>query len=191
MTEAIADELERWLSHMVAVACSARRDPDAWQAIWHAWVPGAPATGSYLGEAAHPAEVREVLIALHAACAARLPPEDPGESEAMRDFRRQRMPDFVRTETDAYITRVTPEPDVRSLFAQAADRSRLQAPAASRGRLQIRSRPQAAAVGPGPSVTVLTCRRCGASREADTVYGNCAFCGTAFFPQHGSAPADG
>lgn len=168
MTEAIADEFERRLSHMVAVACSARRRPDPWQAIRQAWLPGAPASASYLGEAAHPSEVREVLVALHASYAARLPPEAPCESEAMRDFRRRRMADFVRTETDAYIARVTPKPDARSLFAQAA----------------ARGRAQAAAVGSAPSVTVRTCRRCGAPREADTVYGCCAFCGTAFFPQH-------
>jgi hypothetical protein len=166
MTEAIADELERRLSHMLAVACSALRHPDAWQAIRHAWLPGAPVTASYLGEAAHPAEVRELLVALHTAYAARLPPEAPGESEAMRDFRRHRMADFVRAETQAYIARVTPKPDVRSLFAQAAGRGR----------------PQAAAAGSAPSVTVATCRRCGAPREADTAYGRCAFCGTAFFP---------
>ena len=168
MTEAIADEFERLLSHMVAVACSARRDPDAWQAIRHAWLSGVPAAASYLGEAAHPSEVREVLVALHAAYAVRLPPEGPDESEAMRDFRRRRMDDFVRTETGAYIARVTPKPDVRSLFAQAAGRGRL--PAAS--------------AGSAPSVTVRTCRLCGAPREADTVYASCGFCGTAFFPQH-------
>ena len=167
MTEAIVDEFERLLSHLVAVACSARRDPHAWQAIRHAWLPDA-AAASYLGDAAHPSEVREVLVALHAAYAARLPPEGPDESEAMRDFRRRRMDDFVRTETGAYIARVTPKPDVRSLFAQAAGRGR----------------PSAASAGSAPSVTVRTCRLCGAPREADTVYGSCAFCGTAFFPRH-------
>jgi hypothetical protein len=179
MIEAIADELERWLSHMVAVACSARRHPDAWQAIRHAWLPGAPATTSYLGEAAHPSEVRDVLVALHAAYAARLPPEAPGENEAMREFRRRRMADFVRTETRAYIARVTPQPDVRSLFAQAAARGRPQTAATARVP------PRAAASDSAPSVTVRTCRSCGAAREAGTVYGRCAFCGTAFFPQHG------
>jgi hypothetical protein len=168
VTEAIADEFERWLSHMVAVACSARRQPDAWQAVRHAWLPGAPAAASYLGEAAHPSEVREVLVALHAAYAARLPAEAPGENDAMRDFRRRRLADFVRTETSAYIARVTPKPDIRSLFAQAAGGGRQPA----------------AAAGSTPSVTVRTCRLCGAPREADTVYGSCAFCGTAFFPQH-------
>jgi hypothetical protein len=179
MTEAIADEFERWLSHTVAVACSARQHPDAWQAIRHAWLPGVPATASYLGDAAHPSEVREVLVALHAAYAARLPPETPGESEAMRDFRCQRLADFVRDETRAYIARVTPKPDVRSLFAQAAARGRPQAAAAARVP------PRAAASDSAPSVTVRTCDRCGAAREADTVYGCCAFCGTAFFPRHG------
>jgi hypothetical protein len=164
VTEVLADELERCLSHMMAVACSALWYPDAWQAIRHAWLPGAPAAASYLGEAAHPSEFREVMVALHAAYTARLPPEAPGESEAMRDFRRRRMADFIRTETDAYIARVTPKPDVRSLFAQA-------------GR-----RPLPVAAGSAPSVTVRACHRCGASREADTVYGRCAFCGTAFFP---------
>lgn len=179
MTEAIADEFERWLSHTVAVACSARRDPDAWQAIRKAWLPGAPATAAYLGEAAHPAEFREVLVALQAAYTARLPPEAPGESEGMRDFRRQRMPDFVSTETRSYIARVTPRPDVRSLFAQAAARSRPRAATAARVP------PRAAASDCAPSVTVRACGLCGAPREADTVYGRCAFCGTAFFPQHG------
>jgi hypothetical protein len=166
MTDAIADELERRLSHLLAAACSALRHPDEWRAIRRAWLPGDPAITSHLGEAAHPAEVREVLVALHAAYSARLPVEGPGESEAMQDFRRRRMPDLVRTETEAYIARVTPKPDVRSLFARAADRSR----------------PQAAAAGSVPSVAVGTCRRCGAPREADTVYGRCAFCGTPFFP---------
>jgi hypothetical protein len=166
VTETIADELERRLSHLLAAACSALRHPDEWRAIRHTWLPGAPATTSHLGEAAHPAEVREVLVALHAAYSARLPLEAPGESEAIRDFRRQRMADLVRTETEAYIARVTPKPDVRSLFAQAAGRSR----------------PRAAAADSAPSVTVGTCRRCGAPREADTVYGRCAFCGTPFFP---------
>src|SRR5579863_3716656 len=119
MIEAIADELERWLSHTVTVACSARRHPDAWQSIRGAWLPGTPAAAAYLGEAAHPSEFREVLVALHAAYAARLPPEAADESEAMRDFRRQRLADFVRTETSAYIARVTPRPDIGSLFAQA------------------------------------------------------------------------
>ena len=164
MTEAIADDFERWLSHMMAAACSARRHPDAWQAVRRAWLPGAPAAASYLGDAAHPSQVREVLVALHAAYAARLPAEAPGESDEMRDFRRRRLADVVRTETRAYIARVTPKPDIRSLFADAAG----SAPAA----------------GSPPSVTVRTCRLCGAPREADTVYGNCAFCGTAFFPQH-------
>ena len=166
MSETIADELEHQLSQVLASACSALRYPDEWRAIRHRWRPGAPVTTSYLGEAAHPAEVREVLVALHAAYSSRLPLEAPGESEAMRDFRRRRLADFVRTETEAYIARVTPKPDVRSLFAQAADRSR----------------PQAGAAGSAPSVTVGTCRRCGAPREAGTVYGRCAFCGTAFFP---------
>ena len=179
MIEAIADELERWLGHTVAVACSARRNPDAWQAIRRAWLPGAPATASYLGEAAHPSEVRDVLVALHAAYAARLPPEAPGESEALRDFRRQRLADFVRTETSAYIARVTPQPDVRSLFAQAAVGGR---PATS---ATARIPPRAVASGTAPSVTVRACRSCGAAREAATIYGHCAFCGTAFFPQHG------
>ena len=137
MIEAIADEFERWLSHMIAVACSARRHPEAWQAIRRAWLPGAPAAASYLGEAAHPSEFREVLVALHAAYAARLPPEAPGESEAMWDFRRRRLPDFVRTETSAYIARVTPQPDIGSLFAQAAaaaDRRQPPLPAFRRGR---------------------------------------------------------
>ena len=176
MIEAIADEFERWLSHMIAVACSARRHPDAWQSIRGAWLPRTPAAASYLGEAAHPSEFREVLVALHAACAARLPPEAPGESEAMRDFRRRRLPDFVRTETSAYIARVTPRSDIGSLFAQAAARSRPQTPAAAR------LPPQAVVSDSVPSVTVRTCRLCGAAREADTVYGCCAFCGTAFFP---------
>jgi hypothetical protein len=179
MTEAIADEFERWLSHMVAVAVAARRDPGAWQEIRQAWLPGAPRTASYLGEAAHPAEVREVLVALHAAYTARLPPEAPGESEGMRDFRRQRLPDFVRTETRSYIARVTPRPDVRSLFAQAAARSRPQAVTAAR------IPPRATASDSAPSVTVRACGLCGAPREADTGYGRCAFCGTDFFPQHG------
>jgi|SRR5579859_2113878 hypothetical protein len=177
MSEAIAQELERWLSHTVAVACSARRDPDAWQAIRRAWLPGAPATVSYLGEAAHPSEVREVLVALHAACAARLPPEAPGESEAMWDFRHRRMPDFVRVQTSAYIARVTQKTDVKSLFAQAAGRVRPQA--APSGRLP----PRAVADGSAPSVSVRVCRSCGSAREADTVYGSCGFCGTAFFPE--------
>jgi hypothetical protein len=177
--EAIADELERCLSHLATAACSARRHPDAWQAIRQAWLPGATAAPSYLDEAAHPAEFREVLVALHAAYAARLPPEDRGESEAMRDFRRQRMADLVRTETGAYITRVTPEPEIRSLFAQAAARHGPQAAVAARRR------PQVVADGSVPSVTVHTCHRCGAAREEATVYGYCAFCGTAFFPQHG------
>ena len=168
MSEAIADELERRLSHLIAVACTARQHPDAWQAIRQAWLPGPPAAATYLGQAAHPAQVREVLVALHAAYAARLPPETSGESEAMRDFRRQRMADLVRDETDAYIARVTPKPDVRSLFARAAPG----------GRPQLAARA-------APSVTVRLCRRCGAPREADTVYGHCGFCGTAFFPQPG------
>jgi hypothetical protein len=168
VSEAIADELERRLSHLIAVAGAARRHPDAWQAIRQAWLPGPPAAATYLGQAAHPAEFREVLVALHAAYAARLPPETSGESEAMRDFRRQRMPDLVRDETSAYIARVTPKPDVRSLFARAAPGGR----------------PQPAARA-APSVTVRLCRRCGAPREADTVYGHCGFCGTAFFPQPG------
>ena len=167
MSEAIADELERRLSHLIAVACAARQHPDAWQAIRQAWLPGGPAAATYLGQAAHPAEVREVLVALHAAYAARLPPEAPGESEAMRDFRRQRLADLVRDETTAYIARVTPKPDVRSLFARAAA-SGSPPPAPARSR---------------PTVSVRTCRRCGAPREADTVYGHCAFCGTAFFPR--------
>ena len=178
MIEAIADEFERWLGHTVAVACAARRHPDAWQAVRDAWLPGASA-GSYLGEAAHPAEFREVLVALHAAYAARLPPEAPGESEAMRDFRRQRLADFVRTETSAYIARVTPQPDVRSLFARASGGGR---PATS---ATARIPPRAVASDTAPSVTVRACRSCGAAREAATIYGHCAFCGTAFFPQHG------
>jgi hypothetical protein len=169
VSEAIADELERRLSHLVAVACAARQHPDAWQAIRRAWLPGAPAAATYLGQAAHPAEFREVLVALHAAYAARLPPEQHAESEAMRDFRRRRMADLVRDETDAYIKRVTPKPDVRSLFARAAA-SGGPPPAPARSR---------------PTVSVRTCRRCGAAREADTVYGHCGFCGTAFFPQPG------
>jgi hypothetical protein len=179
MIEAIADEFERWLSHIMAAARSARRQPEAWQAIRHAWLPGAHVAASYLGEAAHPAEVREVLVALHAAYAARLPPEAPGESEAMRDFRRRRMADFVRDETRAYIARVTPQPDVRSLFAQAIGHGRPQAAAGAR------LPPRAVVSGSGPSVTVRVCRSCGAARETGTVYGHCAFCGTAFFPQHG------
>jgi hypothetical protein len=178
MTEAIADEFERWLSHLVAVGCSARRHPDAWQSIRGAWLPGTPAAASYLGEAAHPSEFREVLVALHAAYAARLPPESPGESEALRDFRRRRMPDFVRTETSAYIARVTPRPDIGSVFAQAAARSRPQTAAADR------LPPRAVVSDSVPSVTVRTCRLCGAAREAHTVYGCCDFCGTAFFPAH-------
>jgi hypothetical protein len=83
----------------------------------------------------------------------------------MRDFRRQRLADFVHTETDAYIARVTPQPDVRSLFAQAAGPGRPRVAAAT-----------------APSVTVRACGRCGAAREADTVYGSCAFCGMPFFP---------
>ncbi|HEX3491911.1 MAG TPA: hypothetical protein VHU92_21370 [Streptosporangiaceae bacterium] len=169
MSEATADELERRLSHLVAVACAARQHPDAWQAIRRAWLPGAPATATYLGQAAHPAEFREVLVALHAAYAARLPPETHGESEAMRDFRRGRMADLVRDETTAYIKRVTPKTDLRSLFAQAADGGG-PPPTAARAR---------------PTVTVRTCRRCGAAREAGTIYGHCGFCGTAFFPQPG------
>jgi hypothetical protein len=90
--------------------------------------------------------------------------EAPGESETMRDFRRWRLADFVRTETDAYIARVTPEPEIGPLFAQAATRTR---------------RPAARSA---PSVTVRTCRRCGAPREAGTIYGCCGFCGTPFFP---------
>jgi len=176
MTEAIADELERWLSHIVAVACSARQHPDAWRSIRGAWLPGTPAAASYLGEAAHPSEFREVLVALHSAYAARLPPEAPGESEAMRDFRRQRMADFVRTEITAYIARVTPRPDIGSLFAQAAARRQPQTAVAAR------LPPRAVASDSVPSVTVRACRLCGAAREADTVYGCCAFCGTAFFP---------
>lgn len=169
MSDAIPAEFERRLGHLVAVACSARRNPDAWQQIRHAWLPGAPVAASYLGEAAHPSEFREVLVAVQAAYAARLPPETHGESEAIRDFRRRRLSDLVRTETDAYIARVTPQQEVGSLFAQAAARSRRRAAAAS-------SR---------PSVTVRTCRRCGAPREADTLYGHCGFCGTAFFPPRG------
>jgi hypothetical protein len=168
VSDAIPAEFERRLGHLVAVACSARRHPDAWQQIRHAWLPGAPAVASYLGEAAHPSEFREVLVAVQAAYAARLPPE-AAESEAMRDFRRRRLADLVRTETDAYIARVTPKQEVRSLFAQAA----------------TRSRPRAAADRSRPSVTVRTCRVCGAPREADTVYGYCGFCGTAFFPPRG------
>jgi hypothetical protein len=87
----------------------------------------------------------------------------------LRDFRRHRLADFVRTETRAYIARVTPKPDIRSLFAQATARVGPPVPAA----------------GFAPSVTVRICRSCGAPREADTVYGSCAFCGTAFFPEHG------
>ena len=176
MIEAIADEVERWLSRIMTVAYSARRQPDNWQAIRHAWLPGAPASESYLGEAAHPSEVREVMVALHAAYAARLPPEAPGESEAMRDFRRRRMADFVRDETRAYIARVTPKPAVRSLFAQAAARVPRQE------TMSTPRRPRAEASGIAPSVTVRGCRSCGAAREADTVYGCCAFCGTDFFP---------
>jgi len=41
---------------------------------------------------------------------------------------------------------------------------------------------QAALASSAPSVTVRTCRRCGAPREAGTVYGDCGFCGTTFFP---------
>ena len=67
--------------------------------------------------------------------------------------------------------------DIRSLFARAAARGRKQAAAAAR------IQPRATASDSAPSVTVYTCRSCGAAREADTVYGHCAFCGTAFFPQ--------
>ena len=170
MIEAVPEEFERWLSHLLAVARSARRCPDEWRVIRRAWLPGAPASASYLGEAAHPSEVREVMVALQAAYVARLPAQGPGESEAMRDFRRHRLADFVRTETRAYIARVTPRPDIQSLFAEAAARGGLQA---------------VAAAGFAPSVSVRACRSCGAPREMDTVYGCCAFCGTAFFPEQG------
>lgn len=169
MIDTLPGEFERWLGHLLEVARTARQRPDAWREVRHAWLPGAPAGGSYLGEGAHPAEVREVMIALRAAFAARLPPPVSGESEAVRDFRRHRLADFVRTETSAYIAQVTPKPDIQSLFAQASARGRPQVPAA----------------GLGPSVSVRTCRSCGAPREIDTVYGCCAFCGTAFFPERG------
>jgi hypothetical protein len=143
--------------------------------IRRAWLPGAPAGAPYLGEAAHPSEVREVMLALQAAYLVRLPAQGPGESEAMRDFRRHRLADFVRTETRAYVARVTPKPDIRSLFAEAA----------------VRGGPQAvAAAGFAPSVSVRACRSCGAPRETDTVYGCCAFCGTAFFPESGVPERD-
>jgi hypothetical protein len=168
MIEAIATEFEGWLRRILAAASRARRCPAEWEAIRRTWVPGGHAAAAHVGDAAHPSAVREVLVALEAAYAARLPPEHPDESEAMWDFRHRTMLDFVRSETDAYIARVTPRPDVGSLFAQAAVRQAAQ------------SRPP----GPAePSAAVRICTSCGAPRQSDTLYGNCAFCGTPFFPR--------
>jgi hypothetical protein len=165
--EALATEFERWLSHILATAGAARQRPAEWEAIRRAWLLGALTPASYVGDAAHPSQVREVLVALHAAFTARLPPERAGESEAMWDFRHRRIADVVRDETDAYIARVTPKPNLGAIFAQAASRQRAQ------------PEPPAPA---GPSAAVRTCRSCGAPRQAESLYGACAFCGAPFFP---------
>jgi len=165
--DALAIEFERWLSHILATAAAAGRHPAEWDGLRRAWIPEAPASAPHVGDAAHPSDVRQVLLALEAAFEARLPPEHPGESEAMWDFRRRRLVDFVRDETEAYIARVTPTMDLGSLFARAA--------------AGLPARPDSPA-GSGPSVAVLTCRSCGAPRQRESLYGRCGYCGTPFFP---------
>jgi hypothetical protein len=167
VTEDLATEFERWLDHILATAGAARQRPAEWDTIRKAWLPGGLAPASYVGDAAHPSQVREVLVALHAAFTARLPPERAGESEAMWDFRHRRIADVVRHETDAYIARVTPRPDLGAIFARAASSQR------------ARPEPPGHA---GPSAAVRTCRSCGAPRQTESLYGDCAFCGTPFFP---------
>ena len=168
MPTELATDFERWLSHILAVASVARQRPGEWAAIRRTWTPGVPVTGSHVGDAVHPSEVREVLLALRAAYESRLPPERPGEDDAMWQFRHRRIVDFVRDETEAYIARVTPRPAIGALFARAAAPTPLQS---------------SSPVESGPSVNVRTCRWCGAPRQIESIYGNCAFCGTPFFPR--------
>jgi hypothetical protein len=168
VTLPLPTELEEWLSHILAAARAARTRPEAWAAVRATWVPGAPGTGTYSGDAAHPADLREVLLAVQAEYAARLPPS-PDEDEAMWEFRHRRLVDFVRDELDRYIEQVAPRPSVGAVFAQAAAQSAQSA--------AHREPPRS-----GPAVSVRTCRNCGAPRQMESLYGTCRFCGAPFFP---------
>jgi hypothetical protein len=170
---ALRSEFERVLAEILATARAAGRRQAEWGAIRSAWTPGA-GTVPLAGGAAHPSEVREVLLAVQRVFAARA--DEPAHAASDPDddlweLRHRRLPAFVREELDRYVADVAPRPSIADVFGRAARQA------------QLEGAPPAAA---DPSVRVITCTRCGAPRQTDNLYGECAHCGAPFFPRSGS-----
>jgi hypothetical protein len=162
-------QFERHLSAILTAARAAKRAPADWQAVRQQWTPGAPVTGNYVGDAAHPAEVREVLIALATAAEQQVAlVGGNADDDETWEFLHRRLPDFVRDESNAYIESVRPSLSLGSVFQQAAQRQ-----GKSSGLPGQAMEPKAMA---------MKCKRCGAPRERESEYSNCAYCGEAFFP---------
>jgi hypothetical protein len=142
----------------------------AWRAIVEATTGAPPAGLPPAGEAANPAEVRDVLLALQALYERRLDVVERALTGDVADeawtFRHRRLDRFVPEELAAYIEAVTPRPSVGSVFARAARKARGSSP------------PPAQAP---PSVQLHRCRTCGAPRLRDGLYGDCLYCGHPFF----------
>jgi hypothetical protein len=172
-------ELDAVLAEILGVAsCAATTTGAAWLAIVEATTGQPPAGLPAAGAGANPAEVRTVLIAMKAAYERRLVPVERASKQceisdeledAIWDFRRRRLDQFVNDEVAGYIKRVTPRPSVASAFAKAASAANLT---------------KASAVAPplaAPSVELHRCKTCAAPRLSDGLYGNCLYCGQPFF----------
>ena len=123
-------------------------------------------------DGANPAEVRAVLIAVHALYERRLASVEHvilrGASEELSDavwtFRHRRLASLVADELAAYIKIAAPRPSISSVFATAANRVSVSAPPRVQSQLQMHR-----------------CSTCGAPRQADGLYGKCLYCGSALF----------
>jgi hypothetical protein len=169
-------ELDAVLAEVHGVARTATTTTTiAWGAIVQAMT-GEPTAGlPPAGEAANPAEVRSVLLAVCRRYEQRLVPieraikaHDVGDEleDAVWNFRHRRLDRLVNEEVETYIKTVTPKPSVASVFAKAANVARASAPVA----LATNARAQ-----------LHRCVTCGAPRLGESLYGNCLYCGHPFF----------
>jgi len=168
----LAREHEACVNEVIAVARHATAATAAtWRAIVEATTGKPPEGFPPAGDGANPAEVRDVLLAIHDRYDRRLRALEHGAvpadlADEIWTFRHRRLASFVADEVAAYIRLVNPLPSVASVFAKAASAAR------STGTARAAS---------SPNIELHRCKTCSAPRLAEALYGACLYCGNPFF----------
>ena len=166
-------EFDECLGGIRAAAKAAKEHPEQWAKAVNEWTNAAPEGFDSSGKSGHPSDMRKVLLAVQTTYVEKFAPfegrtfDDDEFEDQLWDVIHRRLPDLARDELQAYMKSIKPPVSIGGLFAKSAVKQK-----STNAQTTVKGQ---------ESSDMMTCQTCGAPREKDTLYGDCAFCGTAFF----------